>query len=88
MNLKIAIYQAVVKITEEREQKGSYLGNGHHLAQEIAEAVYEVIPSENNIPRPMEPRFKELADRLVAPGNPIQKFSASECHELYDYIHA
>jgi hypothetical protein len=33
------IYQAVSKITEQREANGNYHSNGHHLAQEIIEAV-------------------------------------------------
>jgi len=37
--VKNIIYQAVSKITEEREANRSYHGNGHHLAQEITEAV-------------------------------------------------
>jgi hypothetical protein len=37
--MKNIIYQAVSKITEEREANGSYHGNGHHLAQEITSAV-------------------------------------------------
>ncbi len=31
-------------------------------------------------------RFKELVDRLVAPGCTDGRFSASEMHELHDYI--
>jgi hypothetical protein len=34
----------------------------------------------------MDARYKELADRLVAPGNPHSKFSCSEFHELYGFI--
>jgi NTP pyrophosphatase (non-canonical NTP hydrolase) len=37
--MKNIIYQAVSKITEGREANGSYRGNGHHLAQEITDAV-------------------------------------------------
>ena len=74
------IYNVVSKITEERERNGSYKGNGHHLAQEITDAVCEIITTEKN------PRFKELAERLVAPGYIEGRFSASEFHELYDYI--
>jgi hypothetical protein len=33
------VYAAVIGITEGREHNGSYHGNGHHLAQEISEAV-------------------------------------------------
>jgi hypothetical protein len=34
----------------------------------------------------MDSRFKELTARLVAPGNPHSMFTASEFHELHDYI--
>jgi hypothetical protein len=34
----------------------------------------------------MDDRFKELTDRLVESGNPLNKFSCSELHELYDGI--
>lgn len=34
----------------------------------------------------MDSRFRELTERLVAVGNPHSKFSASEFHELHDYI--
>lgn len=33
------IYAAVCPICEDRENGGSYKGNGHHLAQEITKAV-------------------------------------------------
>ena len=45
--LKNIIYQAVSKITEEREANGKYIGNGHHLAQEITEAVEKAISAHN-----------------------------------------
>jgi hypothetical protein len=34
----------------------------------------------------LNPRLSELLDRLVAPGNPHSKFSASEFHELHDAV--
>lgn len=43
--MKNVIYQAVSKITEGREANGSYHGNGHHLAQEITEAICAAIES-------------------------------------------
>lgn len=33
-----------------------------------------------------DPRLDELLERLVAPGRPHDKFSASEFHELYDAV--
>jgi hypothetical protein len=45
-NLSNLVYGAVSKITEERENNGSYKGNGHHLAQEITEAVCEAVSTE------------------------------------------
>jgi hypothetical protein len=34
----------------------------------------------------MDNRFRELTERLVVPGNPHSMFTASEFHELHDYI--
>jgi hypothetical protein len=42
------VYEAVVGITEEREHKGSYKGNGHHLAQEITAAVCKALEKAVN----------------------------------------
>ena len=43
------IYHAVSKITDERERNGSYKGNGHHLAQEITEAVVKAFVAEFDV---------------------------------------
>jgi len=49
--VKNSIYQAVSKITEEREANGSYRGNGHHLAQEITKAVEAALKPAEGISR-------------------------------------
>lgn len=37
------IYNAIIGICEDREANGSYKGNGHHLAQEITEAIVKAL---------------------------------------------
>lgn len=46
MELSNVVYAAVSSITEGREHNGSYTGNGHHLAQEITDAVCEALKKE------------------------------------------
>lgn len=42
-DLQNKVYYETVKITEGREANGSYRGNGHHLAQEICEAIMNML---------------------------------------------
>jgi len=50
------VYAATVGICEDREAKGSYTGNGHHLAQEITESVVKalVIPAPSAVILPFQ----------------------------------
>ena len=47
-DLNNLVYQAVQPIVEGREHDGSYRGNGHHLAQEITEAICKAIVTQQS----------------------------------------
>jgi hypothetical protein len=46
MVLSNVVYAAVSKITDDRENNGSYTGNAHHLAQEITDEVCKALKKE------------------------------------------
>lgn len=35
------VYSAIIALCEQLEHEGSYTGNGHHLAQKLAQAVVQ-----------------------------------------------
>lgn len=50
-NLKNVIYKEIIQILEPLESKGKYIGNAHHLAQDIVEKVTSAIMEKMDIPK-------------------------------------
>lgn len=50
-NLKNVIYKEVIQILEPLEGKGKYMGNAHHLTQDICEKVVAAIMEKMDIPK-------------------------------------
>lgn len=51
VNLKNVIYKEVIQILEPLEFKEKYIGNAHHLTQDIVEKVSAAIMRKMDIPK-------------------------------------
>lgn len=47
-NLKNLVYSSIIELCEELEKKKEYIGNGHHLAQEIVNKIETELKKRGN----------------------------------------